>query len=216
VARALDLAPGAPLPVWGAALAGGSAGLATSLVQGPADLGKTKMQRQSMRRLLGARAAPAPPGEPEYAGSIDCLRRTWRTYGARGWLQGQSATTARNVVATFSYFGAYEALKRAWAPPGAPPPVSVALAAGGLAGVAYWVSAYPLDVVKSRMQGDAADPAARTYRSLVQSTRAVWAAEGAAAFYRGLVPTLYRAVICNALTFAGYEAVKARVAPAAL
>ena len=56
--------------------------------------------------------------------------------------------------------------------------------AGGLAGVLCWLSVLPSDVVKSRMQADSLDPAARRYSGALDCVRQSIAREGAGVFFR--------------------------------
>ena len=194
------------LSEFGCFVAGASTGFVSSFLQSPSDLAKTKMQAQSMR-------GKAISGEPFYQGSIHCLKVIAKSHGIRGIMQGQVATTARNVPATAVYFGTYETLKRKWAPEtttnsNSKPPFFVSLSCGGAAGLSYWLATYPIDVIKSRIQGDATEPSLRRYRGIAHCVRSTYAREGFSAFYRGLVPCLYRAAVCNAFTFAGYETIK--------
>ena len=117
------------------------------------------MQAQMMRRpaaataAAGAAAAAAP--RPAYTSTWDCARVLWREGGVRAFGQGLSATICRNVVGVSAYFYAYEAVRRGLAG-GQRPVESLApwetLLAGGCGGVAYWVLAYPGDIIKSAMQ----------------------------------------------------------------
>ena len=56
--------------------------------------------------------------------------------------------------------------------------------AGGLAGVLCWLSVLPSDVVKSRMQADSLDPAARRYSGALDCVRQSLAKEGPGVFFR--------------------------------
>ena len=77
---------------------------------------------------------------------------------------------------------------------------------GGLAGEALWISSYPLDVVKSRMQTDGFEKDQR-YKSMRDCFRQTWRAEGFRGFWRGIGPTLFRAMPVSAGTFATVELV---------
>ena len=95
---------------------------------------------------------------------------------------------------------------------------------GGLAGEALWLSSYPLDVIKSKMQTDGlgfipattAGPSTEGKAASLQdqclakqkyaTTRAciarTWQQEGVVGFWRGIGPTLARAMPVSAATFA--------------
>ena len=74
--------------------------------------------------------------------------------------------------------------------------VPVLFAAGGVAGVLSWAVTYPQDVIKSRMQADAANK----YRGVTHCLKASLAAEGGRVLWRGLGSALIRAFPLNAVT----------------
>lgn len=75
---------------------------------------------------------------------------------------------------------------------------------GGIAGEALWLSSYPFDVIKSKMQTDGfgKDQKYPTMRSCFAQT---WRADGMRGFWKGIVPTLFRAMPVSAGTFAVVE-----------
>ncbi|CAD7703907.1 unnamed protein product [Ostreobium quekettii] len=75
--------------------------------------------------------------------------------------------------------------------------------AGGLAGAASWLSVYPLDVCKSRMQAE--DRCRSPYRTWLDCAAQTYQQERAGAFWRGLTPTLFRGFLVNAAIFTSYE-----------
>jgi len=75
---------------------------------------------------------------------------------------------------------------------------------GGLAGEALWLASYPFDVVKSKMQSDGFG-AAQKYKGMNDCFKQVWAKEGARGFWKGIGPTLLRAMPVSAGTFAVVE-----------
>ena len=95
--------------------------------------------------------------------------------------------------------------------------LAASLFSGGIAGVSYWASIFPLDTVKSRMQVKLrrysfkftpippfklqVDGGRSTYSVAVN----MWRANGAAAFYRGFAPCVLRAFPACAALFAAYE-----------
>ena len=72
---------------------------------------------------------------------------------------------------------------------------------GGLAGEALWLASYPFDVVKSKMQSDGFGAGMR-YRGMSDCFRQTWKTEGARGFWKGIGPTLLRAMPVSAGTFA--------------
>ncbi|KAF8075243.1 carnitine/acyl carnitine carrier [Lyophyllum atratum] len=101
------------------------------------------------------------------------------------------------------------------------------LFAGGMAGIFGWLATFPFDVVKTRMQAteqpSLAAPSLSTpllgstpvssltdtnpYRTTLSTIVNSYRAEGISVFYRGLAPTLIRAIPVNMMTFATFEIV---------
>lgn len=71
---------------------------------------------------------------------------------------------------------------------------------GGLAGEALWLASYPFDVVKSKMQSDGFGDKQR-FKSMNDCFRQTWRAEGMRGFWKGIGPTLLRAMPVSAGTF---------------
>ena len=142
-----------------------------------------------------------------------------REGGVRAFGQGLSATIARNIVGVAAYFYAYEGVRRVLASRGGVKRSVDDLAAwetllaGGSGGVAYWVLAYPGDIIKSAMQTDSIYPAQRKYRSVPQTASLLWAEGGAARFTAGIVPCLLRSFPANAAGFLCYEVTKKAMTP---
>ena len=74
---------------------------------------------------------------------------------------------------------------------------------GGLAGEALWLASYPFDVVKSKMQSDGFGKEMR-YRAMRDCFAQTWRGEGVRGFWKGIGPTLLRAMPVSAGTFAVY------------
>ena len=75
---------------------------------------------------------------------------------------------------------------------------------GGLAGEVLWISSYPLDVIKSKMQSDGLGEQMR-YKTMRDAFGQVWRQEGMVGFWRGVGPALVRALPVSAGTFAAVE-----------
>ena len=72
---------------------------------------------------------------------------------------------------------------------------------GGLAGEALWIASYPFDVVKSKMQSDGFGKEQR-YKTMRDCFRQTWRSEGFLGFWKGLGPTMLRAMPVTGGTFA--------------
>ncbi|KAJ3116290.1 hypothetical protein HDU96_009946 [Phlyctochytrium bullatum] len=88
----------------------------------------------------------------------------------------------------------------------------VRLACGATAGAIAQTAAYPLEVIRRKMQvmgmrKDAAKAGKSGY-AIVDVTLKVWKEEGVPGFYRGLVPNLIKVVPAAAVSFMTYETTK--------
>jgi solute carrier family 25 carnitine/acylcarnitine transporter 20/29 len=144
-----------------------------------------------------------------YAGPLDCVRKLVRQGGVLGGLyRGEAVTVAREAAAYGTWFMAFEWLMNSDAARNGVerkdvPTWKVAFY-GGLAGEALWLASYPFDVVKSKMQTDGFGAGMR-YRSMRDCFAQTWRAEGMRGFWKGLAPTLLRAMPVSAGTFAVVE-----------
>jgi len=120
--------------------------------------------------------------KPLYSGPLDCARQLVKNNGIRGLYIGWFATVLHRGQ-NWSYFGAYEAARRYLAPnsEGKLSPLA-SICAGACAGTSFWLSCYPLDVVKSRFQS-APDTKPPKYRGLIHCAKTIYQQEGWRAFF---------------------------------
>jgi solute carrier family 25 (mitochondrial carnitine/acylcarnitine transporter), member 20/29 len=102
------------------------------------------------------------------------------------------------------YFPSYEVL-RALLSPNDRNAHWVVLTAGGISGMLFWLSVYPVDVIKSHLMTDATRRDQRQYRGVLHCAQQVWRVGGFGALWRGFVPCMVRAFPVNAVTFYAYE-----------
>ena len=82
---------------------------------------------------------------------------------------------------------------------------------GSGAGICAKVIVYPLDMVKKRLQivgfakGRAAFGATRTYQGLIHCLKTVVIEEGARGLYKGLWPSVVKAMVTVGCSFWAYE-----------
>lgn len=180
-------------------LAGTFSGVVNSIVSCPLELAKIRLQNQSSA------------AERVYKGPLDCFIKTYKSSGIRGCYRGMSITILRET-SYGPYFLSYELLCRALAPAGTSPEDLGGIrlvVAGGFAGIFGWMSTYPTDVLKTRIQGQPADtPQHLRYRGagILDCLRHTVKAEGVPGLFRGSAATVVRAFPCNAATFLAYEA----------
>ncbi|CAG9941331.1 unnamed protein product [Clonostachys rosea f. rosea IK726] len=144
-----------------------------------------------------------------YDGPLDCIRKLGAHKGVlSGIYRGEVVTIWREAFAYGAWFAAFEYMMNKDAARNKIdrkdiPAYKVAFY-GGLAGEALWLASYPFDVVKSKMQTDGfgAEQKYPTMRSCFAST---WKADGIRGFWKGIGPTLLRAMPVSACTFATVE-----------
>ncbi|XP_032515416.2 mitochondrial basic amino acids transporter-like [Danaus plexippus] len=159
-------------------VAGGIAGFIQSFACAPVELVKT---RQQLVR----------PGEKMPTGAWSGARHILRTGGYRALFKGLGITIARDSPAFTIYFVSYEAMIRG------DHSVTTVFTAGGLAGALSWILLYPIDVVKSRLQGDVEGK----YKGAWDCFRKSVQTDGWRCMRRGIGAVTIRAFISNGACF---------------
>ncbi|KAL9103321.1 MAG: hypothetical protein Q9163_001627 [Psora crenata] len=179
--------------------AGAFAGIANSIISGPIEHVRIRLQTQ-------------PHGAHRlYSGPIDCVRKLAAHEGVlAGLYRGEIVTILREAQAYGVWFLSFEYLmnadaKRNKIKRNEIPQWKVATY-GGLAGEALWLGSYPFDVVKSKMQSDGFGSNKR-YASMRDCFAQTWRGEGVRGFWKGIGPTLLRAMPVSAGTFAVYVSI---------
>ena len=176
-------------------LAGAAAGTIQCVICCPMELAKTRMQMQGTGEKKKS-------SRKVYKNSLDCLARIYQREGLRGVNRGMVTTLVRETPGFGVYFLAYDLLTtRIGCEPDDPYMIPKLLFCGGMSGIASWLSTYPVDVIKSRLQADGVGGVYR-YSSIMDCVRQSVANEGWTVFTRGLTSTLLRAFPVNATTFA--------------
>ncbi|RMD40899.1 hypothetical protein DV735_g4236, partial [Chaetothyriales sp. CBS 134920] len=195
--RNVDAGAGAALSYGQYYLAGAFAGVTNSVLSGPIEQVRIRLQTQ-------------PHGADRlYSGPGDCIRKLIAQGGvAHGLFRGQTVTVYREAQAYGVWFLTFEYLmnqdiKRNNVAREDIASTKVAFY-GGLAGEALWISSYPFDVIKSKMQTDGFGPNQR-YKTMRDAFAQTWATEGWRGFWKGIGPTLLRAMPVSAGTFAVVE-----------
>ncbi|KAF9356345.1 Mitochondrial carrier protein ymc2 [Mortierella sp. AD094] len=225
-------------------LAGAASGITNSIISGPVEHIRTRLQVQTgaapaVKAITGAAAekiagsiaggnaaatavatagnatavkAVAETGAKNalfFTGPVDAVQKIYAQHGLRGLYKGQAVTMVREFQGYGAYFAAYEYLvQRAMRLENKQrnelSTVKV-VAYGACAGYAMWMTVYPIDVIKSKLQTDGFTAATRQYASAMDCARQTLAKEGVAGFFKGFAPCILRAAPANAVTFLGFE-----------
>ncbi|KAI8810155.1 mitochondrial carrier domain-containing protein [Cladochytrium replicatum] len=180
-------------------LAGSTSGVANSVLSGPIEHVRTRLQVQT-----------STTGANSYKGPWDFVRKVYGTYGIAGIYKGQAITVLREFQGYGAYFLTYEWLvqetvRRLGKKSRKEVPVSLQCGYGAFAGYALWLTVYPIDSIKSKLQTDAFDLSKKAYKSALDCARITFKADGLAGFYRGFGACMLRAGPVNAATFVAYE-----------
>jgi solute carrier family 25 carnitine/acylcarnitine transporter 20/29 len=181
-----------PLSMMQIAMCGAVAGIANAPLSTPIEHIRIRLQVQTGETL----------------GPFALMKEMVQRHGPLSLFKGWNPTIAREIPGYAFYFLTYEAAIRAFTPKGKTVndlSTSTLLLCGALSGLGMWLTCYPLDVVKSRIQADHLDPTKARYASSLACYRSIFATEGIRGFYRGLAPCLVRAFPVNAITFLTYE-----------
>lgn len=208
-------------------VAGGLGGLATWFISTPTELVKCRAQVQGT-----AGAATEPPIQSSYG----IAKQIYRAEGVKGLYFGGTVTALRDSIGYGFYFWSYEIMTRwmrtmdlskdqgSWSESGQE--AAKVLLCGGIAGVVTWLSVFPLDVIKTRIQtqamassgspevtggvgaqspllGNQTLPERRL--KAWEMTKRTYRNEGVSVFFRGLGVCSLRAFIVNAAQWAVYE-----------
>ncbi|KAI5287116.1 hypothetical protein KEM54_006228 [Ascosphaera aggregata] len=178
-------------------LAGAFAGIVNSVFSVPIEHVRIRLQAQ-------------PHGAGKlYNGPLDCVRKLSGHGGVlRGLYRGTHVTLYREAQGYGFWFLAFEYLMNQDAKRNNIKREDISslkvATYGGLAGEALWLASYPFDVVKSKMQTDGFGKN-QEFKSMLSCFRKTFAAEGLLGFWRGIGPTLLRAMPVSAGTFATVE-----------
>lgn len=179
-------------------IAGAGSGLINSIISSPVELAKIQIQNQ-----IGK-------GNNGFHSPSDFLLRVWRNKGLGECFRGFWATVLRETPSYGVYFATFEALRQLWASEegGGHPSNFKLVMAGGLSGIAAWMSTYPIDVVKTRIQMQnlfhGSKPLPEYHRSIIQWLKDIVQNEGISGLFRGTTATIIRAFPTNAVIFSTY------------
>jgi len=169
-------------------IAGSISGLFNGFFSCPMELIKIRLQNQTdtKSRL--------------YNGPIDCIKKIVKAKGFKGFFKGLPTTIARETPSYGAYFASYDLFCKLLPNSDPNQPSLGLLVAGGIAGIVGWLTTYPLDFVKTRLQSIQEDQKPR-YKTMMNAIRIISREEGYRVFFSGLTATAIRAFPTNAATF---------------
>eukprot|EP01134_Creolimax_fragrantissima_P007139 CFRG7139T1 len=152
-----------------------------------------------------------------YSGPLDCAKKLVSGLGIRNGLYRGWAPAAFSRMSNYSYFGSYAVIQgmlNDWyfgegshyddRGVARKLPVAYSLLSGGLAGFCYWMSCYPMDVVKNRIMA-APDTNPPLYKNTRHAFKMIYRRDGLRGFFAGFTPCVLRAFPANAAAFVGFE-----------
>lgn len=190
-------------------LAGSFSGVANSVLSGPIEHIRTRLQIQS--------------GEATFKGPADLIRKLYESHGIAGIFKGQKITVIREFFGYGMYFATYEYLmqktmqRKDEAPlPRSAVPAYKQMMFGGFSGLSLWMVIYPIvpsiqtsnntqDVIKSKIQTDGLTPETRKYNGIIDCIKKTYRTNRIPGFYKGFWPCIIRSMPVNGATFVAYE-----------
>lgn len=171
-------------------LAGAASGVTNSIVAGPVEHIRIRLQLQNQGKSIGP---------------LKCLREIYKSAGLAGIYKGQIITILREFQGYGAYFVTYDALVRKALRTEEKLSNCKIVLFGAAAGTAFWSTAYPLDVIKSKLQSDTLNRANAKYQGILDCFMKIIRTEGLLGLFRGFTPCILRATPANAATFVAFE-----------
>ncbi|XP_077457484.1 calcium-binding mitochondrial carrier protein SCaMC-2-A-like [Stigmatopora argus] len=186
------------LNIWERFVAGSLAGVVAQSAIYPMEVLKTRL---ALRRT------------GQYAGISDCAEQIFRREGAAAFYKGY----VPNMLGIIPYAGidlaVYETLKNGYLQrygSGGDPGVLVLLACGTVSSTCGMLASYPLALVRTRMQAQAAMGGGQE-ASMTALFRQILRTEGPTGLYRGLAPNFLKVIPAVSISYVVYERIKTRL-----
>jgi solute carrier family 25 (adenine nucleotide translocator) protein 4/5/6/31 len=177
---------------------GGLAGAIANTICYPFDFARTRL------------ASDLGKGKPQFTGIMDCISSTVKSQGLTGLYTGWSVTVAGAFVYRAGQLGCFKQIQDM--NPYAKDKGSLGVASSFLAVTAARTVVmpfnYPFDTVRRRMMLQSEKPPAeRNYKGSFDCAGKVFAKEGFAGMYKGMIPELFRGV-GGSLVIVAYDRIK--------
>ena len=134
-------------------------------------------------------------------------KQIYQTHGLKTLYLGFCPTVIRESLGLACYFGTYEYLIQHFRTDGKVNLLG-SLVCGGIAGMAFWVPTYPIDYIKTLMQGDSLTE--RKYSGMWDCF-AKNKHRGVPVFFTGFGLMMVRSLVANSFAFMAFEVGKRMV-----
>lgn len=184
-------------------IAGGMGGICLVLAGHPMDTIKVRIQTMH---------TPEPGEKPQFKGTLDCVSKTLRREGVKGFYRGMLApligATPVNAVCFFGY-GLGVRLQSDGSPTAVGKLTDKQLFnAGMLSGLCTAMVNAPVERIKCLLQIQQGSSSKVMYQGFWDCARKVYANGGIASNYRGILATFARDIPASGVYFMGYEWLK--------
>lgn len=174
----------------------GMSGMAATCVVQPLDLIKTRMQVAGTTK--------------EYASAYEAVKGIIAKEGVLAMYTGLSAGLLRQATYTTTRLGVYNYLFELWKATYSTPSFASKIGLGMVAGVVGAFVGTPAEVVLIRMTTDGRLPPneRRNYKNVFDAILRIAREEGVLSLWRGVVPTMSRAMVVNGAQLSSYSQAK--------
>ncbi|XP_033969446.1 calcium-binding mitochondrial carrier protein SCaMC-3b isoform X1 [Trematomus bernacchii] len=147
----------------------------------------------------------------QYSGMADCARQILTKEGVRAFYRGYLPNTLGIIPYAGIDLAVYETLKNAWlqrnAADSADPGVLVLLGCGTISSTCGQLASYPLALIRTRMQAQAAHEG-KPKLTMVGQFKHIISHEGVPGLYRGLTPNFLKVIPAVSISYVVYEHMK--------
>lgn len=186
---------------WRYALAASFVGPLASTVSTPFELVKTQMQLLKKHIVEGK----AADGAKNVSGSFTMTRYLVSNYGWSSLYRGHVVNTLREMIFLSTYFTVYEHTRSIFERSVGINEQFAIPVAGGLSGAFGWLISFPLDNIKSNIQGSPFSNTTNKVGSFIDIGKKLFQSRGILGLYLGVAPSIMRAFIVSASRFTAYE-----------
>lgn len=163
----------------------------SSCISTPFEFVKTQMQIQNLHSSTGPKS------------SIECALNVVKNFGIRRMFTAHGVNTLRECVFLGTYFTVYEHSK---AQVNKLFSASIAVPiSGGISGAIGWFLSFPLDCIKSNIQGRSLNAIVETPVYAREVFFQLLRTKGISGLYSGIVPSIARAFLVSSTRFSAYE-----------